>query len=143
MTIGGADADRAGTRPYLRRRPSGSVLLFLGLHTYGLLGGEKKKEGAVKRWFKPVNGLGDAGNSILYDGLQGSPLFETSESFFHKLESALRSNAGESRALHASPLQIRERPMALSGTHDVIRRFNRDTKWLATEVLAAMATNLM
>ena len=75
MTIGGADADRAGARPYLRRRPSGSVLLFLGLHTYELLGGEKKKEGAVKRWFKPVNGLGDAGNSILYDGLQGSPLF--------------------------------------------------------------------
>jgi hypothetical protein len=33
--------------------------------------------------------------------------------------------------------------MALSGTHDVIRRFNRDTKWLATEVSAAMATNLM
>jgi hypothetical protein len=33
MTIGGADADRAGARPYLRRRPSGSVLLFLGLHT--------------------------------------------------------------------------------------------------------------
>ena len=33
MTIGGAAADRAGARPYLRRRPSGSVLLFLGLHT--------------------------------------------------------------------------------------------------------------
>ena len=33
MTIGRADADRAGARPYLRRRPSGSILLFLGLHT--------------------------------------------------------------------------------------------------------------
>ena len=27
MTIGRADADRAGARPYLHRRPSGSVLL--------------------------------------------------------------------------------------------------------------------
>jgi hypothetical protein len=33
MTIEPADADRAGARPYLRRRPSGSVLLFLGSHT--------------------------------------------------------------------------------------------------------------
>jgi hypothetical protein len=48
------------------------------LLTYELLGGEKKKEGEVKRWLKPVNELGDAGNSILYDALQGSPLFETS-----------------------------------------------------------------
>ena len=31
MTIERADADRAGARPYLRRRPSSSVLLFLGL----------------------------------------------------------------------------------------------------------------
>src|ERR1700730_11244837 len=33
MTIGRAEADRAGARPYLRRRPSGSVPLFLALHT--------------------------------------------------------------------------------------------------------------
>jgi hypothetical protein len=109
------------------------------LLTYELLGGEKKKEGEVKRWFKPVNELGDAGNSILYDALQGSPLFETSESFFHKLESALRSNAGESRALPSPALQTPKHSVALPGTSDVIRRFNRDTKWLATEVLAAMA----
>ncbi len=31
------------------------------LLTFELLGGEKKTEGEVKRWFKPVNGLGDAG----------------------------------------------------------------------------------
>jgi len=30
---------------------------------YELLGGEKKKDGVVERSFKPVNGLGDAGNS--------------------------------------------------------------------------------
>jgi hypothetical protein len=40
--------------------------------TYELLGGEKKEEGEVRRWFKPVKELGDAGNSILYHGLQGS-----------------------------------------------------------------------
>ena len=108
------------------------------LLTYELLGGEKKKEGEVKRGFKPVNGLGDAGNSILYDGLQGSPLFETSESFFHKLESALRSDAGESRALPAPALQTPKHSVALPGTSDAIRRFNRDTEWLATEVLAGM-----
>jgi hypothetical protein len=33
MTIRRPAADRAGARPYLRRRPSSSVLLFLGLHT--------------------------------------------------------------------------------------------------------------
>src|SRR3984893_10159338 len=108
------------------------------LLTYELLGGEKKNESEVQRWFKPVNELGDAGNSILYDGLQGSPLFETSESFFHKLESALRSNAGESRALPSPALQTPKHSVALPGTSDVIRRFNRDTEWLATEVLAAM-----
>ena len=108
------------------------------LLTYELLGGEKKKEGEVKRWFKPVNGLGDAGNSILYDGLQGSPRFETSEDFFHKLESAIRSGAGASRALPAPALQTREHSVALPDTNEVMRRFNRDTGWLATGVLGAV-----
>jgi hypothetical protein len=107
------------------------------LLTYELLGGEKKKEGEVKRWLKPVNELGDAGNSILYDALQGSPLFETSESFFHKLESALRSDARESRALPAPALQTREHS-ALPGAHDVIRRLNRDTTWVAAGLLGAV-----
>ena len=71
------------------------------LLTYELLGGEKKKEGEVKRSFKPVNGLGDAGNSILYRGLQGSPLFESSGCFFHKLKSAIQSGKRESRTLPA------------------------------------------
>ena len=84
-----------------------------------------------------MNELGDAGNSILYDALQGSPLFETSESFFHKLESALRSDAGESRALPAPALQTREHS-ALPGAHDVIRRLNRDTTWVAAGLLGAV-----
>jgi hypothetical protein len=108
------------------------------LLTYELLGGEKKKKGEVKRWFKPVNELGDAGNSMLYDGLQGSPLFETSEDFFHKLEAAIRSGARESRALPAPALQTPKHSVALPGTSDVIRRFNRDTVWLATGVLGTV-----
>ena len=108
------------------------------LLTYELLGGEKKKEGEVKRWFKPVNELGEAGNSILYRGLQGSPRFETSEDFVHKLESAIRSGAGASKALPAPALRTREHSMALPGTNDVIRLFDRDTKRLATQVLGAM-----
>ena len=32
----------------------------------------------LARRYKILNELGDAGNSILYDALQGSPLFETS-----------------------------------------------------------------
>ena len=108
------------------------------LLTYELLGGEKKQEGEVKRWFKPVNELGEAGNSILYCGLQGSPRFETSEDFFHKLDSAIQSGAGASRALPSPALQTREHSMALPVTKDVIRLFDRDTKWLATRVLGAM-----
>jgi hypothetical protein len=108
------------------------------LLTYELLGGEKKKKGEVKRWFKPVNELGDAGNSMLYDGLQGSPLFETSEDFFHKLEAAIRSGARESRALPAPALQTPKHSVALPGTSDVIRRFNRDTARLAMLVVGVV-----
>ena len=102
--------------------------------TYQLLGGEPKKDGQVKRWFKPVNGLGNAGNSVLYRGLQGSPLFENSECFFHKLKSAIQSAEGKPWTLPARALAIQE----ISGTNAIIRRFNRDTVWLATGVLGAL-----
>jgi hypothetical protein len=108
------------------------------LLTYELLSGEKKKESEPKRWFKPVNELGEAGNSILYDGLQGSPRFETSEDFFHKLESAIRSGAGESRALSGAALPTRENFLSLAGTSAVIRGFNRDTRWLATGIFGVL-----
>ena len=108
------------------------------LLTYELLGGKKKKEGEAKRWFKPVNGLGDAGNSILYRGLQGSPLFESSGCFFHKLKSAIQSGDGGPRTLHAPAPQTPELSVALPDTNDVIRSFNRDTWWLATGVLGAV-----
>jgi len=108
------------------------------LLTYELLGGEKKKDGEVKRSFKPVNGLGDAGNSILYRGLQGSLLFESSGCFFHKLKSAIQSGDGGPRTLHAPASQTPEHSVALPDTNDVIRRFNRDTRRLATGVLVAV-----
>ena len=98
----------------------------------------QQNESELKRWFKPVNELGEAGNSILYRGLQGSPRFETSEEFVHKLESAIRSAAGAPRALSAPALRTREHSVALPGTNDVIRLFDRDTKRLATQALGVM-----
>ena len=80
------------------------------LLVYELLGGEKKKDSEVKRWFKSLNGLGDAGNSILYRGLQGSPRFKSCEGFFQKLKSAIQSGKQESRALPTSALQPRSIP---------------------------------
>ena len=106
------------------------------LLTYELLGGEINEKGHVKRWFKPVKGLGNAGNSILRRGLLGSPLFASSGCFFHKLKSAIQSGEREPRALPA--LATQEKSAALPGTSDMIRRFNRDTGWLAMGVLGAV-----
>ena len=116
----------------------GLAIRQAALLTYELLGGDKKKDGEVKRHFKPVSGLGTAGNSILYRGLQGSPLFESSGCFFHKLKSAIQSGDGTSRALPAPELATQMNSLALPGTSDMIRRFNRDTWWLATGVLGAV-----
>jgi hypothetical protein len=123
-------AQRRGSRELAVRQAA--------LFTYELLGGEKEKGGTVKRWFKPVNGLGNAGNSILYRGLQGSPLFESSECFFHKLKSAIQSGEGELRTLPSPALASTVYTVALPETSDTIRRFNRDTRWLATGVLGAL-----
>jgi hypothetical protein len=123
-------AQRGGSR--------GLAVRQAALLTYELLGGERTREGQVKRWFKPVSELSDAANGILYVGLQGSPLFETTKSLFHKLESTIQSGDGGQRALHPLALQTREHPSALPGTNDVIRSFNRDTGWLASGVLGAV-----
>jgi hypothetical protein len=127
----------------LRQQESGSTgwaVRQVAQLTYELLGAEKRKSFAIKRRFEPVNALGNAGNSILYDGLQRSFLFESSESFFHKLESAIRSGDGESRALPAPASNTREHSAASSRTNDVIRRFNRDADWLAALVLGAVVS---
>jgi hypothetical protein len=122
--------------------PSGCSRSFAvrqaALLVYELLGGIKKTDGEVKRWFKPVNGLGDAGNSILYLGLQGSPRFKSCECFFQKLKSAKRLGKQESRALPASALASQENSVFLPDTNDAIRKFNRDTRWVATGVLGAV-----
>jgi hypothetical protein len=110
----------------------------VALLTYELLGGETREETQAKRWFKPVNELGKAGNSILYHGLQGSRRFKTSESFFHKLESAIRSGTRESRERHVPARHTREHSMTSLGANDVLRRFNRDTAWLAVCLLSVV-----
>ena len=102
------------------------------LLSYELLGGEKKsREGRLKRWFVQVNGLGAAGNTVLYRGLQGSPLFENSGCFFQRLKSAISSAKGRGRTLDASVSQSREHPA-------VSARFDRDTTWLVTGVLGVL-----
>jgi hypothetical protein len=123
-------AQRGGSR--------GLAVRQTALLTYELLGGEKKKEGHVKFWFKPMDGLGNAGNSILYRGLRGSPPFESSRCFFQKLKSAIQSGDSETRALLAPGLVTKENSVALRGTSAMIRRFNRDTVWLATGVLGTV-----
>ena len=107
------------------------------LLTYELLGGKRTNENDTKRWFKPVHTLGEAGNSILYRGLQGSPQFESSGCFLDKLQSAIQSGA-ESRALPAPVVPTQENSAALTRTSDMIRRFNRDTWWVATAVLGTV-----
>jgi hypothetical protein len=52
--------------------------------------------------------------------------------------SAIQS--GGPRALHASASQTRVHSVALPDTNDIIRRFNRDTEWLATIVVSAVVS---
>jgi hypothetical protein len=131
------------TWPFLdsREQESGSTgwaVRQVAQLTYELLGAEKRNGCAINRRFKPVNGLGDAGNSVLHDGLQRSSHFESSESFFHTLGSAIRSGDGAPRALPAPASNTREHSAASSGTSEVIGRFNRDTAQLATLVVGAV-----
>jgi hypothetical protein len=135
---------RKKTWPVLLKVPGGGVRRMAvrqaALLTYELLGGEKKKEGQVKRWFRPVNEVSSAVNDILYAGLQGSPLFETCESFFLRLESANPPGEGEVRALSAPGSQTLEHSGNLPNTNEVIRRFNRETVLLATLVVGAVVS---
>jgi hypothetical protein len=66
------------------------------------------------------------------------PDFVAANSVDHKLESAIQSGEGGLRELRAPASQTREHFAALPDTNDVIRRFNRDTKWLATLVVGAV-----
>jgi hypothetical protein len=109
------------------------------LLSYELLGGEKKnQESKLKRWFEHVNGLGDAGNAVLYRGLQGSPHFESSGCFFQRLKSAIQSAKKRVRALPTSVSQSREHPLGSASVRVVVRRSDRDTPWLVTGVLGIL-----
>jgi hypothetical protein len=129
--------------PYLspiarRVNQKGLAVRQAALLTYELLRGEQINEMGAKRWFEPVSELSDTANRVLYDGLQGSPLFKNVGYFFHRLEAANRCGGKNPSALRAPASQTREYSVALSDTADVIRRFNRDTQRLATRVLGAL-----
>ena len=121
-----------------RRGPRAFAVRQAAMFTYELLGGEKKNESAVKRWFKPINGLGNAGNSILYRGLQTSPLFESSECFFHKLKSAIQSRKEEPKRLLKPAWVTTVNTVALPEASETIRQFNRDTRRLAMGILSVL-----
>ena len=117
----------------------GLAVKQVALLSYELLGGEKKnREVRLKRWFEQVNGLGDAGNDVLYRGLQGSPLFENSGGFFQRLKAAIPPAKGRMRAPPGAVLQSREHSLVLASTKDGIRRFDRDTIWLLMGVLGIL-----
>jgi hypothetical protein len=48
------------------------------------------------------------------------------------------SDDGEPRVLNAPLLQTREYPLALRGTPNVMRAFNRNTIWVATGLLGTV-----
>jgi hypothetical protein len=83
-----------------------------------------------------VNGLGNAGYSILYRGLQSSSLFESSKCFFRKLKPAIQSCEEASKRLTAPELTSAAFTRALPEASETIRQFNRDTKWLAIGVMS-------
>jgi hypothetical protein len=116
---------------------------YVATLTYELFGAETGEETQVKRWFKPVGQLRDAGNSILCRGLQGSPFFRTGESFFHRLDLVIRSGANQSTECYEAMFQTRDQTFAYPGANDVLRRFNRDTEWLAIGLLGAVFLTAM
>jgi hypothetical protein len=120
--------------------PRGLAVKKAALLTYELLGGERKnKEGRkLKRWFEPISELGEEGNAILYRGLQGSPLFESSSGFFQRLSLAISSAKGRTRARRPSGAQSREHPLVLPRPKEVIRRFDRDKALLAVGIFGVL-----
>jgi hypothetical protein len=109
------------------------------LLSYELLGGQKKNRvGRLRRWFERVNGLGEAANAVLYRGLQGSPLFESSGCFFQSLKSAIPSAKGRVRVRHTSVSQSREHPLVSASAQDVSGKSDRGTTWLVVGVLGIL-----
>jgi hypothetical protein len=107
----------------------------MALLAYELLGGENCQATEVDHWFKPVKRLGKAGNAILHPALRGSPFFKNAKGFLHKLESAIRSDTNQG---HTGGVKTCRNSMAYPGTNDVLKRFNRDTEFLAAGLLSAV-----
>jgi hypothetical protein len=107
----------------------------MALLAYDLFGGENRQATEVEHWFKPVKRLGKAGNAILHRALRGSPFFKNAKGFLHKLESAIRSDTSQ---WPTRGVETYRSSMAYPGTNDVLRRFNRDTEFLAAGLLSAV-----
>jgi hypothetical protein len=107
----------------------------MALLAYELLGGEKPQETEVEHWFKPARGLGKAGNAILHRALRGSPYFKNAKGFLHKLESAIRVDTSH---WHTREAETRRNSVAYPGTNDVLRKFNRDTQFLAAGLFSGV-----
>ena len=58
--------------------------------------------------------------------------------FFHAWESASRPGKGNSNALRAPGSQTREHSVSLPRADDIIRSFNRSTRWFATGLLGSL-----
>src|SRR5206468_8329601 len=129
-------ASSAGTAKTYRSDRKTVAVRLGALLTYELLCGEQIKMSGQQCWFKPVNELSEAANEILSYGLKGSPLFENCRCFFRRLDSVKLSIDENSRKLPR--LQARDYSRAGTGADDVMRKFNRDTRRLATRVLFAV-----
>ena len=107
----------------------------MALLAYDLLGGENRQATEIEHCSKPVKRLDKAGNAILHRALRGSPFFKNAKGFLHKLESAIRSDTSQG---HTGGVETCRNSMAYPGTNDVLRRFNRDTEFLAAGLSSAV-----
>lgn len=108
----------------------------MALLAYDLLSGEAHQADEVRHSFRPVKRLGKAANAIIGRALRGSPFFRNAKGFLHKLEPAIRSDTGQ---WDTRGTETCRNSVANPGTNDVLRRFDRDTQFLAAGLLSAMS----
>jgi hypothetical protein len=133
-------ANSAGTTKTQRSDRKALGVRLGALLIYELLCGKQIKMSGQHCWFKPVNELSEAANEILSYGLKGSPLFDNCGCFFRRLESA---NLSIDENLRKPRLQTRDCSRPETGADDVMRKFNRDTRRLATRVFAVVIAVLL
>jgi hypothetical protein len=108
----------------------------MALLVYDLLGGETRQSNEVRHSFTPVKRLGKAANAILRRALRSSPFFKDAEGFLHKLESAIRSDTSQ---WDTRGTETCKNSAANPGTNYVLRRFDRDTQFLAAGLLSGVS----